>query len=152
MLGGGNPLPLVMSQPVSLSAVFAALLATNGVPQWWLAAHGLTNGGWDVAATGDQDDDQVPTWEEWLGDTVPTNAQSFLGLHGIASTSTGMVVRWHGGVLATQYIARASSLNGTQVLWQTIFTNLPPTAVSNAIVDLPASNAPAFYRVQVGGP
>ncbi len=141
--------PLIMSQPHSLSAVFVALLATNGVPQWWLASHGLTNGAWDAEALGDQDTDRVSTWEEWAADTIPTNAQSFLGLSALSSTGGGRRVAWHGGVLATQYLERAVAVAGPAVVWETLFTNLPPTAVSTNYLDLTGTSAPAFYRVRV---
>ena len=143
-----NPLPLTMNQPYNLMALFAANLATNGVPQWWLASYGVTNGGnWDAAALADSDGDGVPNWQEWLADTVPTNPLSFLGFTAIGGATSGATLTWQGGVLSTQYLERADS-PGSTALWVTIFTNLPPTATSANRIDS-YTNTTSVYRIRV---
>lgn len=72
-----NPLDLLINAPLSIQANFTALLATHATPQWWLAQHGWTND-FDAAATNDADSDGFFTWQEYLADTNPTNAASFL--------------------------------------------------------------------------
>lgn len=72
-----NPLDLLMDGPASIQANFTALLATNATPQWWLAQHGWTND-FDAAATNDADSDGFFTWQEYVTDTDPTNAASYL--------------------------------------------------------------------------
>lgn len=72
-----NPLDLLIDAPTSIQANFTALLATNATPQWWLAQHGWTND-FDAAATNDADSDGFFTWQEYLADTDPTNAASYL--------------------------------------------------------------------------
>ena len=144
-----TPLTLAMNQAHTLAALFTAKLATNGVPQWWLAMFNLTNGGnWDAAALDDPDGDKSYTWQEWRADTVPTNALSYLGFAGIEPSPTGSVLRWHGGIWATQYLERAVMLTGTQVQWQAIFTNVPPTGVASNRFDSSGTNSPLFYRVR----
>jgi hypothetical protein len=121
-------------------------LATNGVPQWWLASYRLTNGGdWDAAALGNGDTDALLNWQEWVTDTDPTNSLSYLGMDGIAASATGTVLRWRGGVLATQVLERTGQLAAP---WQAIFTNLPPTAVTTNQFDPAGTNAPLFYRIR----
>ena len=39
--GQDNPLQLLMDEDKAITAEFAAVLVTNGVPQWWLASYGL---------------------------------------------------------------------------------------------------------------
>ncbi len=70
-----NPLHLTNDQPYDITALFAALYATNGTPQWWLAQYGFTND-FDNAALGDQDADGMLTWQEYVAMTVPTNGVS----------------------------------------------------------------------------
>ena len=66
------------------------------VPVNWLGSYGITG---DLAAanTNDLDGDGVPTWEEYVMDTNPTNAQSRLALlPDGASTSEGNLIVWSG--------------------------------------------------------
>lgn len=75
-LSTNNPLPLLIDAPKSVQANFTARLATNDTPQWWLAQYGWTND-FDAAATNDIDMDGYFTWQEYIADTSPTNADSF---------------------------------------------------------------------------
>ena len=62
----------------TLEAVFAEnLTAAHGVPEWWLAAHGVTN---DFAAAelDDPDEDGAQTWQEFAMDTDPFDPDSVL--------------------------------------------------------------------------
>ena len=74
--GTNNPLALLMDGPKAVQANFTALLATNAVPQWWLAQYGWTND-FDAAALADPEPDGYFTWQEYLADTDPTNGVSF---------------------------------------------------------------------------
>jgi hypothetical protein len=68
-----NPLSLRMTSPLALGAVFGMNLATNGVPEQWLADHGWTND-FSAAAVSDTDHDGHQAWQEYLANTNPTNA------------------------------------------------------------------------------
>ena len=57
----------------TIHAQFSELLTVQGVPQWWLASHGLTNQPWDEAAALDHGAG-VPAWEAWVAGTDPTNS------------------------------------------------------------------------------
>lgn len=61
----------------AIRATFHPLLATNGVPQWWLAAR---DPAWatdfDTAALDDPDGDGEPTWAEYKAGTDPLDRAS----------------------------------------------------------------------------
>jgi alpha-tubulin suppressor-like RCC1 family protein len=65
----------------SLTANYAADLAAQNTPQWWLYQ---MNPDWstnfDAAALGDQDGDGMPTWQEYIVGTDPMSASSALAL------------------------------------------------------------------------
>ena len=82
-----NPLDLLMDAPKSVQANFAALLATNGVPQWWLAQFGWTND-FDAAALDDFEPDGFPAWQEYVADTDPTDDGSYPRMAFVATWQT----------------------------------------------------------------
>ena len=143
-----NPLEIPMDGARNIGGVFAANLAAHETPEWWLASLGLTNGDWNSAALDDQDGDGMFTWQEWAADTNPTNEFSFLAFSGAGASPAGVTLAWHGGVLASQYVEKAESLTGAPVQWQTIFTNLPPTAVSTNLPVPAGANASPVYRIR----
>ena len=53
------------------------LTSGHGIPEWWLAAHGIT-GDFDEAEEEDLDEDGVPTWQEFTMDTHPDDPESVL--------------------------------------------------------------------------
>jgi hypothetical protein len=143
-----NPLPILMNIPHSIVALFDPNLATNSTPEWWLASFNLTGQTYDAQALGDDDGDGVLTWQEFFADTTPTNALSFLAFSGINVRTSSVELAWHGGILATQFLEKAAMLTGTQSVWQSAFTNLPPTPVSITITNPPGTNNPFFYRIR----
>jgi hypothetical protein len=73
-----NPLALVMDGPKAVMAHFAATWTANRpTPHWWLAGHGITED-FETAVDLHHDGDGVPTGDEWIMNTDPTNAQSYL--------------------------------------------------------------------------
>jgi len=150
MSSTNNPLIVMMNQAHSLVGLFAANLATNGVPQAWLASYGLTNRTWDEEAMDDQDKDKMPTWQEWIADTVPTNPKSCLAFTAINYQGSGAIPQWQGGVMATQYIEWADHLTGTQIQWHVVYTNLPPTPIFTNCFDQSGTNSRRLYRIRAG--
>jgi hypothetical protein len=78
--GNDNPLDLIMAGPRSIMASFVALGTTNSsIPLWWLAGFGLTN---DIESVVDEDTDGdgYTNAEEFIMDTDPTAAGSFLAV------------------------------------------------------------------------
>ena len=81
--GDENPLDLLMDGPKSVTAYFTALMTSNRpTPLWWLADHGITEA-FEAAVDGDPDEDSVPTGDEWVMDTDPTNGASFLAFDAV---------------------------------------------------------------------
>ena len=73
-----NPLNLVMDGAKSVTAWFTALWTTNRpTPHWWLAQFGITND-FEDAVNDDPDGDAIPTGDEFVMNTDPTNGLSFL--------------------------------------------------------------------------
>lgn len=113
----------------------------QGTPIWWLNSHGLgeSDDGQDT------DSDGILTWQEWVSDTDPTNDASALKITGIEPGGAGAKVYWQGGVQATQVLERRTNLvSGAD--WIPVFTNLPPTPVTNDFTDPGATGSAGFYR------
>ena len=78
--GNDNPLGLLMAGPRSIMASFVALWTTNNpTPQWWLAGFGLTND-FENVVNEDTDGDGYSNADEFIMDTDPTNASSYLAV------------------------------------------------------------------------
>jgi hypothetical protein len=86
-------------------------MAVHQVPRWWLGQYLLTDG-WDSMALGDQDGDGAATWEEYIADTVPTNALSRLALN--CELGRGAGSRWR--VAWPSSSKRVYTLQSTQTL------------------------------------
>ncbi|HMP74336.1 MAG TPA: TIGR03790 family protein [Kiritimatiellia bacterium] len=68
---------LSVTQPHTIEATFTPLLTSQGTPHLWLASFGFTND-FEAAAFADQDGDGVPTWQEYIMLTDPTDPTDFL--------------------------------------------------------------------------
>jgi len=78
------------AQAVTVTATYIATeqYTTNGTPHSWLDQYGLTNYVADDLL--DQDNDGLKTWQEYVANTIPTNAASVLK----AAQATRNVVTW----------------------------------------------------------
>lgn len=132
-------------------------LGVNPGPEWDTDADGLGDV-WERtyfghlydpagAPAADSDGDGQSTLQEYVADTDPTDSSSFLGLTTITQSGANLVVNWHGGILATQFLERCETLNGNPI-WVAVFTNLPPTSTSVSHLDNPTNRAVVFYRVR----
>jgi len=140
---------VTMNAPVSLVAAFAENLTSQGTPEWWLAQYGLTNGGFEVAALEDADEDGLLNWQEFKADTAPTNRASVLRLCGLGIEPGGVRVEWQGGVTVTQVLESSSLLSATGSVWTALLTNDPPTAARTNILDSGAGGRLRYYRIRV---
>jgi hypothetical protein len=111
-----NPLTVVMSQPRMLQVAFDPFTTSNGVPHWWLAQYGLSTN--DSTAYLDPDQDEQLTWEEFIGNSNPTNRLSRFAM-------IGEVVQGPDGRI-TLHDTLTNRLYG--VLWS---TNDPDDAIVN---------------------
>ena len=133
---------------------FAANMVTNGLPgtatpEWWLAAyHGPTN--FSFVNTNDTDGDGMLSWQEYVADTDPTDRNSALRIIGLVYDADGLRIDWQGGSSVTQYLERSYNFTANPIIWQPVFTNRPPTALSTNILDPGNTNDRAYYRIRVG--
>jgi len=108
--GNDNPLNLLMNAPKSIQANFTENFATNDTPEWWLAEHGWTNN-FDAAATTDAEPDGFPTWQEYIGDTDPTNAVSYPQMSLIETYQTNYpILTWPASTGRIYHIQRCDDL------------------------------------------
>ena len=125
---------------------------SHGTPIAWLQLYGLTNFNSEVEDTRDSDGDGKLAWEEYVCDTIPTNRDSVLSLLGVTPRTNGVEVQWKGGIVSTQYLERTSNLYPTGTPWTGLFTNIPPTSITNIWLDPVGTNVLRFYRVRVVRP
>ncbi len=131
-----------------LAATFTNQVANDpaSTPYSWLAQYGLTN--YNTDAVADQDSDGLKAWQEYLADTNPTNAASRLAFTGLNFVSNDVQIRWIGGSAAWQSVECCNSLTNTNG-WHAIYTNTPPTAITNTLLDTTARAATnRFYRLK----
>lgn len=111
--------------------------------------------GWEVTQTldplvddaqGDADSDGMHNLGEYIADTDPRDADSFLGLLDIRSEAGGMRIDWHGGRDAWQFLETSTDLTTTN--WAAIYGIPPPTPITNAVIHLNATNQILFYRIR----
>jgi uncharacterized protein (TIGR03790 family) len=148
LAGALNPEALLIDQPYVVGASFVANLTTNTLtPEWWLASFGLTND-FPSEALADQDGDKVPTWEEYIAGTIPTNGLSWLGFPQAEVTGSGMILQWR------SESGRVYDLEGnvglTNASWIPVpgATNLPGSPPTNAATVL-GTPLNEMFRVKV---
>jgi hypothetical protein len=140
-----------MDQPRSVIASFLANLATNSVPQWWLASFGLTTPTWDAAALADQDGDGMAAWQEYRAGTDPTNSISVLRITSGVATGANFVVRFPTVAGKLYDVQRANTMNSAS--WSNLVTGLPGTGGTVSVTDTNALLDPRrFYRINLNTP
>lgn len=129
----------------TISVSFAEIVASNNVPQWWLAQYGWT-GNFDEATTNDADKDGLTAWEEYLAGTDPTKASSILKVAAMAPApaAAGIVLRWPGVTNRFYAVCRATNLLSGFI---TLSDNIPGITPENIYTDLAANAGPCFYRI-----
>jgi hypothetical protein len=99
----------------------------------------------------DTDGDNMSDGDEIVVGTSPTNTASVLAVAGTTYGDSGIQVTWTGGGSVTQFLMRCETLLPTGV-WETIFTNNPPTTSEASFLDTSATNRTYFYRIGVKRP
>ena len=130
------------------------LLATadsnqDGIPDGWTWSFRLNPTDPNVAA-GNPDNDPHTTFQEWLADTVPTNAASFFRLNGILVPSSAQV-SFQSSTNRRYSLYQTTELpNGT---WSPVpgQQNVPGLGGPQTLAE-PATTSNRFYRVQVNVP
>ena len=122
----------------------------DGIPDWWRAQFfggaGSTTNNQSCAAC-DPDGDGMSNLQEYLADTNPTNNASRLAIVGIGAQTNGLSVSWIGGTSATQIVESRRNLADAGESWAALFTNAPPTAISNSLLDSRVGTN-GFYRIK----
>lgn len=123
---------------------------SDRLPDGWEVAVTLdpTNGTGDDGAEGDPDLDGFRNLGEYVADTDPFDEESLLALIELDTNAEGATVTWIGGVDATQFLERVQGLTPTGTLWQSLLTNIPPTAVTNTILDSAPASPDRMYRIK----
>jgi alpha-tubulin suppressor-like RCC1 family protein len=140
-VSAGTPASYTFSNVESdhtIIANYSADLAAGNTPKWWLYQ---VNTNWstnfDAAALGDQDGDGVPTWQEYIAGTDPTdgasvfslttafsNGQQIVSFPTVQTTAQYGLQRYYAVEFATNLAAPAwqtvPGLNGVPGLGQTV--------------------------------
>jgi hypothetical protein len=116
------------------------------MPDGWEVSHTLSPLADD--ANGDPDLDGMPNGSEYVSDTDPHNADSVLSLIGIERQFGGIRLDWKGGSNAWQILEYREDLACPTDEWLAIFALPPPTRLTNAIIDMGATNRNLFYRIR----
>jgi len=121
-------------------------LDSDTIPDWWEIAYfgSITN----CDASADVDNDGMLNWQEYIADTIPTDSNSVLQFIEILPGSNGVDVAWQGGINAWQFLESSGDLAATTEQWMVIFTNFPPTAISNNYYHDMGTNTVLFYRIR----
>ncbi len=96
----------------------------------------------------DSDGDGFADGAEVIADTDLLDDGSRLCITSAALQDDSILIRWTGGVLATQYVERTDDL-ATGSIWTTVFTNRPPTKSDVGFVDAGVLHGTRFYRLRV---
>jgi len=138
---------------ISVGPYSVLVLSRAALPDLDSDGDGLLNG-WEqqyfsdpvsASATADNDFDGANNLQEQAAGTDPNAVNSVLKFTDIQVTGGNIGLSWKGGQSVRQVVQQAASLDS---VWNAIYTNQPPTAVSNSIT-IPASTA-RFFRIQVG--
>ena len=117
--------------------------ADNGIPDGWALAYGFDPTLASVAALTNLNG--FTTLDSYVADLNPTNASSRLVIIGITAGFGDINVSWIGGSSAWQVLEWAPTLVSNQ--WAAIFTNTPPTAITNSVIHTDATATNRFYRI-----
>lgn len=138
----------------SLAPYSFLILSRQALPWHDADRDGLLNG-WEqtyygdpVAAdpVSDDDGDTMTNIREAGADTHPLDSNSVLRVHDVLLAPGGIDVRWHGGVAATQVLRRAA--NPAAPAWEDVYTNAPPTSVSNVWTHTDPEPDAMIYRIE----
>jgi 1,4-alpha-glucan branching enzyme len=139
---------------ITLGRYSVQILSRQALPYLDSDGNGLLNG-WEQANFGspvgadplaDPDGDGMNNLQEQAAGTDPNDPNSVLKFTGIQVTGPTLTLNWKGGQSVRQVIQQSSDLGGT---WTSIYTNQPPTPVSNSlVVPTPPGNA-NYFRIQL---
>lgn len=119
----------------------------DGMPDGWEVQHGFNPLDPSDAAL-DADGDGMSNLAEYIADTDPRDPESVLALIRVRPQLGGIRLEWQGGREAWQILEYRKNLVSTAEQWKAIFALPPPTALTNAVIDMGATNSALFYRIR----
>jgi hypothetical protein len=137
--------PRIVGPAVDMGA-YEYPLTPAGVPGVWLRNFGLPTDG--TADLLDSDGDGMDNRDEYQADTIPTNSASVLQFLAIGEQAGGTRLDWKGGRDAWQFLDVREGLASTGETWTAIYGIPPPTPLTNAVIDMGATNRALFYRIR----
>lgn len=153
---GTNIVRLIVSGPLGASTNAGTIIATSvdtigdGIPNWWRALYFGGNGSTTNAlssASGDPTGGGLNNLDKYTADLDPTNRASLLQFLSISVVTSDVRLVWIGGTKAWQYLECSPELTSNS--WRAIFTNTPPTPVTNTVIDPGAvDEGSLFYRIR----
>jgi hypothetical protein len=143
---GGQAVDIAADQLTVVGANYAPDVTVQGTPKYWLDDYGISPD--NIGDVLDSDEDGHLNWMEYQAGTCPTNKDSVLRITGVSTVGGTVRIDWKGGTVARQYLMIRNTLNSTSEVWSAIYTNLPPTAVSNFVLDAGATNEALFYSIK----
>lgn len=137
--------PRIVGPAVDMGA-YEYPLTPSGIPGVWLRDHGMPTDG--TADLVDTDGDGMNNRGEYEADTDPTDPASLLRFLAIGEKWGGTRLDWTGGRDAWQFLEVRDALTNGGETWTAIFGIPPPTPLTNAVIDLGATNRVLFYRIR----
>jgi poly(beta-D-mannuronate) lyase len=123
----------------------------DGIPDWWRAQYfggiGTTTNA-SSCATCDFTGTGQNNLFKYVADLNPTNPASRFAIVSIATITNDVRLIWIGGSNAWQFVEGSSNLTDTNG-WSAIYTNTPPTSLTNTQLHTGVGNATnLFYRIK----
>ncbi len=117
--------------------------AVNGIPDGWAMAYGFDP---TLTATASlTGSNGYSVLQSYTADLNPNNPSSRLEIIGLDAVSNGFKITWVGGSNARQSLECSENLVSNQ--WIAVYTNIPPTAVTNTVINTGTTNH-LFYRLK----
>ncbi|MBP9903068.1 MAG: alpha amylase C-terminal domain-containing protein [Verrucomicrobia bacterium] len=142
------------SGEIAIGPYSVLILSRQAHPDLDADGDGLRNG-WEQQyfgdalsgkATADDDLDGANNLQEQAAGTHPKQDRSVLRFTDISAPNGAVTLRWTGGESARQVVQQANAATGS---WNAIFTNNPPTAISNSLtITLPPATS-LFFRIGI---
>ena len=136
----------------TIAATFAANLAAQGTPHWWLAQYGLTNGGrsFDQAEASDPDGTGFTAGQDYIANLNPTNSASRFRITNVSNLPPWTV---YFGSSSNRLYTLYSQTNVAAGSWLAI-PGQSNVVGAGGMMSLKDTNAAVmrFYRVQAALP
>ncbi len=129
-------------------AVWRHPVTSHGVPFDWLHRYGLTDAVYETEAERDADNDTFSAWQEYVADTDPTNAASYIRILAINPGPPATVTFTPASAMRVYTLQSATNL--INAVWSDVPGQGPRPGAGGADAMSDDAGSPArFYRVRV---